>query len=152
MGRAADERAAHAARHAADIDADRARITKRAERKTSERALKKLTHEVDGKLRFISDPPIITPIEEIAGGVGGVDAELAEEYVLSLIEKYAETLPDDRRHLFQHYKYVHMARKVVGVGSVGTRCWIVLFMSHRRGDPLVLQVCLLYTSPSPRDS
>ena len=123
------------------VDADRSRIEAKATRKTSERALKKLTHEVDGKLRFISDPPIITPIEDIAGGaLGGVDAELAEEYVLSLIDSYAETLPDDRRHLFQHYKYVHMARKVVGVGSVGTRCWVVLFMSHRRGDPLVLQV------------
>ena len=60
------------------VDADRSRIEAKATRKTSERALKKLTHEVDGKLRFISDPPIITPIEEIAGGaLGGESARTA---------------------------------------------------------------------------
>ena len=114
-----------------------ARITSKATRKTSIRALKKLTRSVNGKLQFINNPPLITPLEDIASGT---EAQETEDYVLSLVAKYAETLADDRRHLLEHYKYVHMARKVVGVGSVGTRNWVILFMSERRGDPLILQV------------
>ena len=120
-----------------DKQAELDRITAKATKKTSMRALKKLTQEVDGQLRFINTPPLITPVEDL---VAPDEVENTESYVLALIQKYTESLNDDRKHLLQHFKYVHMARKVVGVGSVGTRDWVVLFMSRRRGDPLILQV------------
>ncbi|MDQ2621422.1 MAG: DUF2252 domain-containing protein [Actinomycetota bacterium] len=113
------------------------RVARKATRKDSARALRKLTETVDGKVRFVSRPPLITPAEELVDDAG---AEYWAEMVRGLIDQYAETLSDDRRHLFRHFEFVHMARKVVGVGSVGTRAWVLLFTSGRRKDPLVLQV------------
>lgn len=110
---------------------------RKATRKDSGRALRKLTETVDGKVRFVSRPPLLTPAEELVDEPG---AEYWAEMVRGLIDQYAETLTDDRRHLFRHFEFVHMARKVVGVGSVGTRAWVLLFVSGRRRDPLVLQV------------
>jgi uncharacterized protein (DUF2252 family) len=105
----------------------------KAEHKDSLRAFAKLTCEVDGQVRIVSDPPLITPIEELAGGAD-VEAGLSK-----LLADYRDTLPDDRRHLAAGYRYVDAARKVVGVGSVGTRAWIILLLGHSGDDPLFLQ-------------
>ncbi len=113
------------------------RVARKATRKNSARALRKLTETVDGKVRFVSRPPLITPAEELVDEAG---SQYWAEMVHELIDQYATTLSDDRQHLFRHFEFVHMARKVVGVGSVGTRAWVLLFTSGRRKDPLVLQV------------
>jgi uncharacterized protein (DUF2252 family) len=109
----------------------------KARSKDSVRAFSKLTELVDGQPRIISDPPLITPIEELAGGA---DAAAIEEFVHGTIRRYRRTLASDRRHLLERFRYVHAARKVVGVGSVGTRAWIVLLVGRDNEDPLILQV------------
>jgi uncharacterized protein (DUF2252 family) len=105
----------------------------KAEHKDSLRALAKLTRRVDGEPRIVSDPPLIWPIEELAGG-RDVEADL-----LALIGAYRRTLEGDRRHLVSRYRYAHAAHKVVGVGSVGTRAWILLLLGRDNEDPLFLQ-------------
>jgi uncharacterized protein (DUF2252 family) len=100
------------------------------------RAFSKLTERVDGKLRIASDPPVLVPIEELAGG----QAEAAENRIREVVDSYRESLSPARRHLFDGYRYVHAARKVVGVGSVGTRAWIALFVGRDEGDPLFMQI------------
>ncbi len=93
----------------------------------SHQAYDKLCHEVDGERRIVSDPPLITPVEELAVGV---DPDELGEVIHSIIRSYAHTLDADRRHLLEQYQFVHLARKVVGVGSVGTEAWIVLFVDR----------------------
>ena len=105
--------------------------------KDSMRAFSKLTTVVDGRRRIVSDPPLIVPIEEVHVGV---DADEIEAFVHGLIRAYRRTLSPDRRRLLERYRYVHAARKVVGVGSVGTRAWIVLMLGRDDNDPLFLQV------------
>jgi uncharacterized protein (DUF2252 family) len=109
----------------------------KARTKDSMKAFSKLTSVVDGELRFISDPPLITPIEEV---FGTEDAQQMTEMIRTVIRSYRRTLPGDRRKLLERYRFVHGARKVVGVGSVGTRAWIALFVGRDTGDPLVLQL------------
>ncbi|HSS42808.1 MAG TPA: DUF2252 domain-containing protein [Solirubrobacterales bacterium] len=105
----------------------------KARAKDSIRAYGKLTEEVDGRVRILSDPPLIVPIEELAGGAD-VETQLRE-----VVDSYRESLSPDRRHLSASFHYVHAARKVVGVGSVGTRAWIVLLLGRDQHDPLFLQ-------------
>ncbi len=112
------------------------RALEKARAKTSLRAFNKLTHEVDGHPRIISDPPLIVPIEELVEGT----QEQMQEVMTKLLADYRKTLPDDRRALIDGYEPVHFARKVVGVGSVGTRAWIVLLLGQDSGDPLFLQI------------
>jgi uncharacterized protein (DUF2252 family) len=114
---------------------DRARA--KAERKNSLRALAKLTREQDGELRIVSDPPLIIPIEELVQKrrLKEVQAGLTD-----LLDQYRGTLQPDIRFLADRYRFVHIAHKVVGVGSVGTRCWIVLMLGRDASDPLFLQV------------
>jgi uncharacterized protein (DUF2252 family) len=109
----------------------------KARTKDSMRAFDKLTTMVDGEPRIISDPPLIVPIEELVGG--GQQDEI-EEFARGVLRSYRRTLAGDRRHLLERFRYVHAARKVVGVGSVGTRAWIVLMAGHDNSDPLFLQV------------
>ena len=109
------------------------RDLEKARGKDSLRALRKLTHEEDGEIRIVSDPPLITPVEELA------DATAAEAQLRLVLAAYQESLTHDRRYLASSYRYVHAARKVVGVGSVGTRAWIVLLLGKDAGDPLFLQ-------------
>jgi uncharacterized protein (DUF2252 family) len=127
-------------RFGADVEqADAARVERKvakAHRKNSLRALTKLTRRVDGRLRFISEPPLLVPIEEL---VAPEEAHDEVERVGALVASYADSLADDRRHLLESYRYVHLARKVVGVGSVGTRAWVVLLEGRDGNDPLVLQ-------------
>ena len=120
---------------------DQARLRKNVRKglsKDSMRALTKLTERVDGELRIVSDPPLISPVEE---WVPAKQLNDADATVRKLIAEYASTLHGAAAELLSHYEYVHLARKVVGVGSVGTRALIVLMRgSDDDGDPLFLQV------------
>ncbi|HEY5143345.1 MAG TPA: DUF2252 domain-containing protein [Solirubrobacteraceae bacterium] len=122
---------------------DLRRLARKARNKDSVRALSKLTHEVDGELRFLSAPPLLVPIEEL---LPADDARDQADIFQSLIRTYRSTLPADRRHLLESYRYVHIARKVVGVGSVGTRAWVILLVGRDGQDPLVLQAKEAQTS------
>jgi uncharacterized protein (DUF2252 family) len=109
----------------------------KAQRKTRMRAFSKLTRRVDGELRFASDPPVLVPLEEI---FTGRQLPTAEKRIREVLQQYRETLSPERRHLLDGYRFVHAAHKVVGVGSVGTRAWVALFVGRDEGDPLFLQV------------
>ena len=98
----------------------------------------KLTRLVDGRPRIIADPPLIVPITDLLPKQ--MDQETFAEQIQDLLAKYQRTLETDRRYLLEEYEYADMARKVVGVGSVGTRCWIVLMLGRDESDPLFLQV------------
>ena len=99
-------------------------------------AFDKLTTEVDGERRIVPDPPLIVRLQDLLPGVERSTLELG---IRDLIDRYSHTLQSDRRHLVAQYQVVDMARKVVGVGSVGTRCWIVLLLGRDGQDPLILQ-------------
>ena len=109
----------------------------KARRKTSLRAVEKLTERVDGELRFRRVPPLLVPLREL---VNPADAREDTDIVRVALEEYASSLDKDRRYLFETYRFVDMARKVVGVGSVGTRAWILLLVGRGGKDPLVLQM------------
>ena len=98
--------------------------------------LAKLCTSVDGELRLVGHPPLVTPIESV---VPDVEKEHLEYTIQQMISTYARSLPHDRRTLLESYRYVHAARKVVGVGSVGTRSWILLLLGRDESDPLFLQ-------------
>ena len=109
----------------------------KARTKDSMRAFSKLTRIVDGQPRIVSDPPLIVPISEL---VGSVDVTAIQSELLALYRSYRKTLQYDRRKLLEGFHFVDLARKVVGVGSVGTRAWIMLVLGRDEGDPLFLQV------------
>jgi uncharacterized protein (DUF2252 family) len=115
------------------------RAAAKARTKDSMKAFAKLTHEVDGEPRIISDPPLIVPIAELAES-SRIDPDEVIANILGLYRGYHRTLQADRRILLESFRYVDLARKVVGVGSVGTRCWILLLLGRDDGDPLFLQV------------
>ena len=127
------------ARFGTKLDADGqelfARTFAKGRRKTSARAVRKLTELVDGKLRFSSVPPLLTPLHELADA----DPDEHEPYVRGLLDQYIASLHADRQHLVRSYEYADIARKVVGVGSVGTRAWVVLLVGRDGQDALVLQ-------------
>jgi uncharacterized protein (DUF2252 family) len=108
----------------------------KAQSKDSIKALAKLTEIVDGEPRIVSDPPVIVPIEEV---VAAADRPGINGFLQEVIDSYRRTLPTDRCRLLERFRYAHAARKVVGVGSVGTRAWIVLMLGRDSGDPLFLQ-------------
>jgi len=107
----------------------------KAESRTSLKALSKLTHLVDGEPRIVSEPPTIVPVSELAQRG---EPKAANDFLQRLFRSYRETLPGDRRRLLERFRYADAARKVVGVGSVGTRAWIVLLLG-RESDPIFLQ-------------
>jgi uncharacterized protein (DUF2252 family) len=109
----------------------------KARSKDSMKAFEKLTHVVDGQPRIISDPPLIVPIAEL---LPDLQRAAFQEETVSLLRSYRRTLPSDRRVLLESFRFGDFARKVVGVGSVGTRCWIVLLFGRDEKDPLFLQV------------
>ncbi|MEY9847416.1 uncharacterized protein (DUF2252 family) [Streptacidiphilus sp. BW17] len=108
----------------------------KAHTRDSTQALGKLTTVVEGRRRIISDPPTIVPVEEV---FSDVQADAIYELIGSVLGKYRRTLQSDRRHLLNQFSLVQMARKVVGVGSVGTRAWIVLMEAGDGVEPLFLQ-------------
>ena len=99
-------------------------------------SVSKLTEIVDGRRRLISDPPLVTTMDLLLGEAGAAEfaGRLAE-----LVRAYRSTLQPDRRHLLEQYRVIDMARKVVGVGSVGTRAWILLMQGVDENDLLILQ-------------
>jgi uncharacterized protein (DUF2252 family) len=108
----------------------------KAHTRDSTQALRKLTTMVDGQRRIISDPPMIVAVEEIFADIQA--AELYEQ-LRAILGKYRRTLQSDRRHLLKQFTLVQMARKVVGVGSVGTRAWVLLMDACDGVEPLFLQ-------------
>jgi hypothetical protein len=108
----------------------------KARSKNSTRAVMKLTESVEGKLRFISEPPLIVPIEEL---FGQQESDGLRGRMQGLLGDYRDSIGDEYAVLFDNYSFEGMARKVVGVGSVGTRAWVLLMVGRDDGDPLVLQ-------------
>jgi uncharacterized protein (DUF2252 family) len=101
------------------------------------RALAKLTTLDDGELRFVSSPPLLERVSDVTTGTEYADVV---DHVRESLQHYRRTLQPDRRELFDRYRFVDLARKVVGVGSVGTRCWVALLIGRDDEDPLFLQV------------
>ncbi|HEY3952716.1 MAG TPA: DUF2252 domain-containing protein [Streptosporangiaceae bacterium] len=101
-------------------------------------AVGKLTRLVDGQPRIISDPPVLVPVDELLAEEAGREA--VRQQLTAIIASYRRTLRTDRRFLLEQFEFADMARKAVGVGSVGTRCWIVLTHGRESSDPLFLQV------------
>ncbi len=97
----------------------------------------------NGETRIVHDPPLIVPVEEF---VAGVEPGVTSEALARIIRSYRRTLQPDLRHLLDQYKFAHLARKVVGVGSVGMEAWIALFLAREDGSPLFLQIKEAQTS------
>jgi uncharacterized protein (DUF2252 family) len=110
----------------------------KARTRDSMREVAKLTRVVDGQPRIISDPPLLVPIAELLPVEADRAALVAQ--LSGLIGQYRRTLETDRRYLLEQFETCDMARKVVGVGSVGTRCWIMLLLGRDNADPLFLQI------------
>jgi uncharacterized protein (DUF2252 family) len=125
---------------ASEVNAKRrARFEKniaKARAKDSMRAFDKLTRLVDGEPRIVSDPPLIVPFDEL---LPDVEHQRIDEFVREVLRSYRRTLSGNRRQLIERYRYVDGARKVVGVGSVGTRAYVLLLVGRDDGDPLILQ-------------
>jgi len=102
------------------------------------KARDKLTQLVDGELEFLSDPPLLVPIEDVFHDPEEV--AMLETTLKAALSSYRRTITSDRRALLNTFRYVATARKVVGVGSVGTRCWLALFVGGDNDDPLFLQI------------
>ena len=101
------------------------------------RAFDRLVERDGDVLRFISNPPLLTPVEDL---LDGDQSKRYVEVIQEFLRQYRGSLSTDRQYLVSSYRFVHMARKVVGVGSVGTRAWVVLFVGRDSGDPLLLQL------------
>jgi uncharacterized protein (DUF2252 family) len=111
----------------------------KAHTRDSLQALSRLGEIVDGKYRIVSQPPIVVPVRELAATYG-MSPDEVERAIRAQFRAYRATLQDDRRQLLERFEVVDMARKVVGVGSVGTRAFIVLLQGRDARDPLFLQV------------
>ena len=120
----------------ADLQSRVEKFERKARSKTSMQALKKMTVEVDGQRRIRADPPVLYPLRELPDDQ---DPDVLEAIVVEALERYKETLPDDRRWILERYHPVDFGLKVVGVGSVGTRCVIILMEGRSGDDPLFLQ-------------
>ena len=127
-------------RRIAEADAKRAAATlAKAHTRDSLSALGKLAEPVDGAYRIISQPPIVVPARDLLR-VYGFSGDELQHVIHEQFRAYRATLQHDRRRLLEQFEVVDMARKVVGVGSVGTRCFIVLLRGRDQDDPLFLQV------------
>jgi uncharacterized protein (DUF2252 family) len=111
----------------------------KARTRDSLQALSKLGELVDGRYRIVSQPPIVVPARDLAA-VYGLSGDEIERAVREQFRAYRATLRDDQRHLLERFEILDVARKVVGVGSVGTRAFIVLLQGRDQHDPLFLQV------------
>ena len=111
------------------LRASAVRVVDKARRRTHLRALEKLTVVRDGRRVIVDDPPVVEHVGDVS-----------MTSVFAFLEGYAESLPDDRRHLLSEFELVDAARKVVGVGSVGTRCFVMVGQGRAGLDPLILQV------------
>ncbi|HEY1345078.1 MAG TPA: DUF2252 family protein, partial [Streptosporangiaceae bacterium] len=111
----------------------------KAHTRDSLQALSKLGELVDGRYRIVSQPPIVVPLRDLYA-VYNLSPDEIGPALHEQFRAYRATLPDDRRHLLERFEFVDMARKVVGVGSVGTRAFIALLQGRDAQDPLFLQV------------
>jgi uncharacterized protein (DUF2252 family) len=119
--------------------AAKARVEKTVDKATKRdnlQAFAKLTSRVDGQIRIVSDPPLVMSLTDVVQR----DADDLREWLADRFRIYRRSLTPDRRKLLESYRLVDAARKVVGVGSVGTRCWILLLLGRNDDDPLFLQV------------
>ena len=116
-----------------------AKIAAKAHTRDSLQALSKLGELVDGKYRIVSQPPIVVPARDLAA-TSGLSRDEVDHVIREQFRAYHATLEDDRRRLLERFEIVDMARKVVGVGSVGTWAFIVLLQGRDARDPLFLQV------------
>jgi uncharacterized protein (DUF2252 family) len=128
------------ARFAAGLAASRqarlGRALTRARGRDNLQALRKLTHRVGAQRRILADPPLVVPIGDL---LPGLEREVLEERLRALLRDYRDTLAPHRSALLDQYRVVDIARKAVGVGSVGTRAWILLLLGRDDSDPLLLQ-------------
>jgi uncharacterized protein (DUF2252 family) len=113
------------------------RTLAKAQAKDNMKAFEKLTEQVDGEHRIKSDPPVVVPLRDL---VTDGDVDDTRAWLEDRIRVYRRTLQPDRRRLIESYRLVDFARKVVGVGSVGTRCWIALLLGRDASDPLFMQI------------
>ncbi|SNS59763.1 Uncharacterized conserved protein, DUF2252 family [Rhodococcoides kyotonense] len=109
-------------------------MVRKARSRDSIQALGKLTEVVDGTRRIIADPPLVVPIEDLADDTADIYRELEKR-----LQAYRSTFQHDKQVLFDSFRLAQFARKVVGVGSVGTRAWILLMVGADETDPLFLQ-------------
>jgi uncharacterized protein (DUF2252 family) len=114
-----------------------ARALEKARTRDSLQAFGKLTEVLDGRLQIRAEPPLLVPLRDLLPD--SEERDLVSAF-RGLIRQYRASLQSDRRVLLERYSFVDMARKVVGVGSVGTRCWVVLLVGRDEDDPLLLQV------------
>jgi len=125
------------AKRLGDKDAkDAAGVIAKARSRVHARSLARLAGEVDGKLRIIADPPLVVPLDDLVAP--GTEREDTEAWMRALVRMYRHSLAS-RHHPIEQFQYVDTARKVVGVGSVGTRAWIFLFLGRQRQAPMFLQ-------------
>ncbi len=115
------------------------KTVEKAHTRDSLQALSKLGEMVDGRYRIVSQPPVVIPVRDLEA-MYGYSADQVQEMIHQQFRAYRATLQEDRRHLLERFEIVDMARKVVGVGSVGTRAFIVLLQGRDQQDPLFLQV------------
>jgi uncharacterized protein (DUF2252 family) len=109
----------------------------KARTRDSVRVFTRRVGKVQDELRFVADPPLIVPIEDLV--VPGSEWEQADVQIKKALASYRRTLGVEH-HPLEEFRYVHAARKVVGVGSVGTRCYILLLIGRDEADPLILQM------------
>jgi uncharacterized protein (DUF2252 family) len=136
LGLTSPKGAAKGAKGLSKVKARADKAVAKAKTKDSMQALEKLTEVVDGETRFVSDPPLLVPVEELYPEERG---EALTESFHKLFRSYRSTLQSDRQHLLSQFRFVNIARKVVGVGSVGTRAWVILLVGSDGTDPLLLQ-------------
>jgi uncharacterized protein (DUF2252 family) len=108
----------------------------KAQAKDSLKAFDKLVEIVDGRPRLIGDPPLIVPLEQL---LPDLELQETEDALNHLLRSYRRSLQGDHRHLLEGFHFAGAARKVVGVGSVGTRAWVILMLGNDGSDPLFLQ-------------
>ena len=133
MERAGDKAAGRAAAKTAE------KQVRKAHTRDSLQALSKLAERVGGRYQIVSQPPAVIPLRDLAPRIG-LSVDELEHVIHEQFRAYRETLQDDRRHLLEKFEIVDMAHKVVGVGSVGTRAFVVLLEGRDQDDPLFLQV------------
>ena len=139
VGAAAREAKGSDKKQAKTLQKNAAKIAEKARTRDSTQALSKLAEIVDGRYRIISQPPVIVPARDLPE-MYGFSVEEIEHMVREQFREYRASLRDDRRHLLERFEVIDIARKVVGVGSVGTRAFIVLLQGRDQQDPLFLQV------------
>ncbi len=125
--------------HEAKLEKRARKSVAKAQTKDSMQAFRKFTSVVDGERRIISDPPLIVGVRDMAAH-SQLDTKQIWDLLEGVLTRYRGTLETDRRHLLDQFRLVDVARKVVGVGSVGTRAWMVLLLGRDNDDPLFLQV------------